>query len=430
MFSQQTSVQLSPREKHTPSTTTHIDHHSGFDWSLKRNHEATELMKTGNYTAALRILHSAERFKSSNSTREQQLRKVIFNNLGCCYMKGQQWTLAARYLGSALMLEAEVERTPGILVNLSAVHYQLNDYHQALGQALKAIHILEVKSRSTQETRTYIKSFSSAAVAYEALGNRKMAVLHLYRGLEVASDSLGPSHDLTRSLKSRYEALLQSKDASFPSSRERISPKSDLFTHLPRRSFLRNESIFPLHSPHKILSSTPQKDSRLSPNYSSTAASSKDLLTPHLPKPPKKLRSMRLRATSEKQQTETLNHSKTDHSDVEARIHSIDEKLVNLTLRLSEYGWKNRELRQIAEKDDRISEELESLSGKRRENRKVKSVILIQSLVRGFLVRRRLKKEQTAAIEGVQSGRKARKLPGSSGKWRPRTLRYAMYNGH
>lgn len=437
-------ISQSPRGKLVPSKPVihPADCQSGFDLSLKRNREATELMQAGNYIGALRLLHIAEGFRSLGTPREQQLLKVIFNNLGCCYMKSQQWPKAARYLGNALAMETETQRTASIMVNLSTVYYQISDYQQALGLAMKAIHVLEGKDRQGKENRAYVKAFSCAAMTYEALSNRRMALLHYYRGLGVASEMLGPAHELTRSMQDRYEALAQAKDSTHTSSREPSLLRSDatvssaqLLTHIskPRRSFLARKAVpLPLLSP-KVLSSTPRLEARRpSPNYSSTTASSKDLGLPLTSHQPKKLKNMRIRATSEKQSDVLMNY-RTDSSDVDSRLHSIDEKLMNLSLRLSEYELKSRELRKIAEKDGRVWSELitpveESMD--RSNTREVESAILIQRHVRGFLARRRVALMLATAAEGRSTSRRRQKLLMSGGKSRPRLLRYAMYNGH
>lgn len=434
------AISLSPRGKLVPSRPVlrPTDYQSGFDLSLKRNREATEQMQAGNYIAALRLLHIAENFPSFGTLREQQLLKVIFNNLGCCYMQSQQWPKAARYLGNALALETETQRTASIMVNLSTVSYQTKDYQQALGQAMKAIHVLEGKDRSVKENRTYVKAFNCAAMAYEAVGNRRMALLHYYRGVGVASETLGPTHDLTRSMQDRYKALGPSKDTSRPSARDAAvlrTESSALFTPLPRprRSFLtRKAAPLPLISP-KVLSSTPRLEARRpSPNYSSTTASSKDLGLPLAPRQMKKLKNMRIRANSEKQ-SGILAKSRTESSDVETRLHSIDEKLMNLSQRLNEYEWKNRELRQIAEKDGKVWSELftpveESVD--RSDLRELESAVTIQRHIRGFLARRRFAPMLKPASEIHPASRRPKKALGSSGKSRVPLLRYAMYNEH
>ena len=395
-------------------------------------------MQAGNYIGALRLLHIAENFRSLGTVREQQLLKVIFNNLGCCYMQSQKWQMAARYLGNALALETETDRTASIMVNLSTVSYQMSDYQQALVQAMKAIHTLEGKDRSGKENRAYVKAFGSAAIAYEALGNRRMALLHYYRGLGVASEMLGPAHELTRSMQDRYASLAQAKDSSHPSARDKAAQRSNatvssaqLFTPLPRprRSFLtRKAAPLPLLSP-KVLSSTPRLEARRpSPNYCSTTASSKDLGLPLAPRQ-KKLKSMRIRANSEKQ-SGLLGKSRTEGSDVEMRLHSIDDKLMNLSQKLNEYEWKSRELREIAEKDwsELITPVEEGID--RSDLRELESAVTIQRHIRGFLARRHFAYMLKTAEEARPAVHRPKKALGSGAKSRLQLLRYAMYNRH
>lgn len=432
-----------------------------FDQSLRRNQEATELMKTGNYSDALALLHSVEHLSSRPlcTQREQQLHRVILNNLGCCYMKGRQLPLAVQYLTKALETESNgtSEQAVGMRINLSSVYYQLRDYNQALVEALKSLHVLETRQRSRRESRLYAKSLNCAGMAYEALAHRRKALLHYFRAITVASDCLGANHDLTQAIKARYDSLCKAKDHFATSDSEGALMRmmglsaTPLFTKVAgarkrRKSYrpgkLSHETVgtpTTLRSPNMLkTSSTPMLKSRLrlSPcntQMSSTAASSKDLGIPRISQhsvarsPDSRLIRTRLRTPSEGR---TVN--KSGSSDMESRLHSIDEKLLTLTQRLCEYGWKNSEMRKIAEKAGSISGV--TTPPEESVDERTAGAIVIQRWYRGLAARKRFQcelKRKPQAVTTVAPSlplKKHKKVVLSSTKRSGRITRYSMYH--
>ena len=442
-----------------------------FTQTLSLNQQATELMKAGHYEAALGLLHSAESYSSTGSQRDQQLLRVVFNNLGCCYMRGKQWPLAVKYLTKALETDkgTDVEQVVGMRINLSSVYHQLKWHEQAIEEALKGLSLLESKQRSLREDRLYVKCENCAGMAYEALGLKRKAQLHYFKGFCSAAEKLGPDQELTVSLKSRYTALSQNKDVSSesevtlgrPGSLTAIRPvqkPTPLFTKIlmlgkqrtaGRGDALPPDSIFKLSalkSPSllKTSSSTPKMHARqrvspsqISPQLASMVRSMKDLPVPKHPRvsvlspDSKKLRTRRTRAPSEPH----TNSSSKSNSDMDSRIHSIDEKLMTLTQQLTEFCWKNDEVRRIAEKTEETSKSGLITPGENSE-RQTGSAVVIQRHIRGFLARRRYTKlrQLSSDVKAVSftvqqvSVRRPKKLILSSTKRSGRLLRFSMYN--
>ena len=404
-----------------------------FDQVLRRNQEATELMKAGQHPQALTLLHQAERLFPHNSTgKALQLRRVVCNNLGCCYMKSKQLLLAAKYLRKALEVTGDSEQEIGTRLNLSSVYFQLNEHNLALVEALKSLHILETRAPGLKEDRVYVKVLHSAGMAYEALGQRRKALLHYFKGQCAAEERLGLRHELTQTLKSKYEGLvgkgmwmeygLQPECKFNPTARPLFTKISrPTASHKNGKSGHPIPSLRPLRSPEplKHSSSTPKHHSRqrISPStlLSSTAASSKDfsltrinrntLVSPQA----RKQRSLRARAPSESCIKPTC---KSSSSDMELRIHSIDEKLQGLTQRLSDYGRKNSIVKEIAARAATVPSGITTPGSE--QGPEACSAVMIQRHIRGFLARKRVqgmqKKQHLTRSRTAQDGLKTRKL--------------------
>lgn len=378
-----------------------------FDHVLKLNQDATELMKSGRHSQAVTLLIQAERcFSASNTGKSLQLHRVVCNNLGCCYMKSKDRLLAAKYLRKALEIPGESEQEIGTRLNLSAVYYQLGEHNLALVEALKSLHLVETKAVHLKEDRLYAKALNSAGMGYEALGQRRKAILHYFRGFCTAEEHLGPSHDLTQTLKTHYTHL--SKGTLQPHEMLNLA-HLPLFTKRTQRvgpkQSSRNGSLHPLRSPEGIkhTSSTPKLKQRQrgspSGNLSSTVASSKDMSMSRINRnalispPARKQRSLRARAPSE---SCIKVSGKNNSSDMEQRIHSIDEKLLALTQRLWDYGRKNSVVKEIAAKA--VTQPSGMTTPGSDISEKASSAVLIQRCIRGFLARRKVQKMQKTSF--------------------------------
>jgi len=301
-----------------------------------------------------------------------------------------------------------------------------------LVEALKSLHILETRAPGLKEDRLYVKVLHSAGMGYEALGQRRKALLHYFRGLCAAEERLGLTHELTQTIKGKYEGLvgkgLAAEYGLLPEAK--FNPAAaPLFTKISRpigphksgRSGQPISALRPLRSPEplKHTSSTPKLKPRQrgSPStlLSSTAASSKDfsltrvnrnaLISPQA----RKQRSLRTRAPSESCIKAAC---KSSSSDMEQRIHSIDEKLQALTQRLSDYGRKNSIVKEIAARAATVPSGVTTPGSEN--GQEACSAVLIQRHIRGFLARKQLqrmqKKQQFVRSRTTQDGLKPRKL--------------------
>lgn len=342
-------------------------------------------------------------------------------------MKSKQLLLAAKYLREALEVAGDCEQEIGTRLNLSSVYFQLSEHNLALVEALKSLHLLETRAPGLKEDRLYVKVLHRAGMGYEALGQRRKALLHYFRGLCAAEERLGLTHELTQTIKSKYEGLAGKgmiAEYGLQPEAKLNQAAAPLFTKIshPMGKSGRNgqpiSALRPLRSPEPLKHSTstsklkPRQRGSPSTLLSSTAASSKDfsltrvnrnaLISPQ----GRKQRSLRVRAPSESCIKTTC---KSSSSDMEQRIHSIDEKLQALTQRLSDYGRKNSIVKEIAERAATMPSGVTTPGSEK--GQEACSAVLIQRHIRGFLARKRMqKKQQLIRSRTTQDGLKPRKL--------------------
>ena len=319
--------------------------------SLSR--DAAEMMRAGKNDSALVLLLNVEGFmrKTKCAAATGKLAETVHANIGGCYLNLGDTTKAVKYLTKALGFSSGVQQAPA-LVNLSFAHYRLGDFETALLESFKAIRLYESAPRSCHEEHMHAKALLIVAMCQEAAGHHQKAIVSYFRALCFAIEKLPHEDDLRDNISTRYEALLRRHH----SSTKPKDPSAPLLNSIPK---LR------LKAPRKSKPS-------LRPDFSSTLVLAKPLRNPvlHLKQGRKEPTSTRAAVHqkaafshdytfSENTNSESmievkqpLSHrskeeqgslsSLFENSDVEDRIVSIGEKLEGLTLKLREYGDKNR----------------------------------------------------------------------------------------
>lgn len=147
----------------------------------------------------------------SSEPLRDKLRVITLNNLGCLYGSARP-EIAVKHLEEALGLELKAEervQAAGTCLNLSAIRAQSGLHGEALRLACVALELLKINSKKATGSGDVALAIAhhNVGVEYEVLGKPEEAVQVYRQGLEEAKVRLGEHHQVTAALAKSLNAL-------------------------------------------------------------------------------------------------------------------------------------------------------------------------------------------------------------------------------
>jgi hypothetical protein len=173
-----------------------------------------EHLRAENYQAALSLLTKAADLLNDPDL-PVKLQAITLNNLGCFYKRTGKLGVALQYLHKALDLEvassADQTNLAGTHLNVCAIHSSLGRHDIALRHAYEALDLMKNADDTANNAATLAIAYHNAGVEEEHLKNFDRAAEMYATGWKAASRQLGPNHTLTLSLKESYQAATEIK---------------------------------------------------------------------------------------------------------------------------------------------------------------------------------------------------------------------------
>lgn len=202
---------------------------------------------------------------------KSKLMAITFNNLGCLFKRTLNYAEALKYLYKSVGLESKLPNESatiaGAHLNICSILSQQGDHVKAIRHGLRAIFLLKtVYKDQPKHVPTMVIAYHNVGSEYKLLQQLEDAEDCLKVGLKISQDFLGPTHNLTQTIKNTLSQLSRHrKSPTFSNYGKSSSPKTRLpLVSAKSRSTSQEsrKSIYKPYIPEYYISRPPESSSK------------------------------------------------------------------------------------------------------------------------------------------------------------------------
>ena len=217
---------------------------------LNWNRLAMDHLREDQLPEALKLLHKAEELlKYPDGTDLSKLQAITYNNLGCYYRKSHKYPTALKYLTKALDIEvnsiSDKTNIAGAHLNICSVLSSMSQHEKALSHGILAIKYLKDANEIEKTSTTLVSlivALNNTGYEYEVLKEKDNALSTYKCGLDLAVKHLGQDHQITAALFKSYSNLLSSSSNTNKSKVQIMKKKTQALPNLKSLT-IRNKSL-------------------------------------------------------------------------------------------------------------------------------------------------------------------------------------------
>mmetsp|Transcript_14107 Transcript_14107/g.20639 ORF Transcript_14107/g.20639 Transcript_14107/m.20639 type:complete len:440 (+) Transcript_14107:148-1467(+) len=134
---------------------------------------------------------------------------MTLNNIALFHKVSGNLSKALKFLSQAFEFSENPSFSSAILLNMCALHSQLNYHQDALNCGLQAVKILETNQEA--HVPSLAAAYFNVCLEYEALDQPELSQNYLKKALDTSSSKLGVLHSISRVISSKAKTPVQSK---------------------------------------------------------------------------------------------------------------------------------------------------------------------------------------------------------------------------